>query len=54
VGLLTAGGEWDELVVVLSAVLGGHGGIALGDVLGSAISNVLGSFPLGLWRANRC
>ncbi len=48
VGLLTAGGEWEELVVVLAAVLGGHGGIALGDVLGSTIANVLGSFPLGL------
>ena len=48
VGLLTAGGEWEELVVVLAAVLGGHGDIALGDVLGSTIANVLGSFPLGL------
>lgn len=48
IGLLTAGGEWEELVVVLAAALGGHGGIALGDVLGSAIANVLGSFPLGL------
>jgi len=49
VGLLTAGGEWEELVVVLAAVFGGHGGIALGDILGSAIANVLGSFPLGLF-----
>lgn len=48
VGLLTAGGEWEELVVVLAAVFGGHGGIALGDILGSTIANVLGSFPLGL------
>ena len=48
VGLLTAGGEWEELVVVLAAVFGGHGGIALGDLVGSAIANVLGSFPLGL------
>ncbi len=48
VGLLTAGGEWEELVVVLAAVLGGHGGLALGDVLGATIANVLGSFPLGL------
>lgn len=48
VGLLTAGGEWEELVVVLAAVLGGHGGIALGDIIGSTIANVLGSFPLGL------
>jgi cation:H+ antiporter len=48
VGLLTAGGEWEELVVVLAAVFGGHGGLALGDLVGSAIANVLGSFPLGL------
>lgn len=48
VGLLTAGGEWEELVVVLAAVLGGHGGIALGDVVGSTVANILGSFPLGL------
>ena len=49
VGLLTAGGEWEELVVVLAAVFGGHGGLALGDILGSAIANLLGSFPLGLF-----
>ncbi len=49
VGLLTAGGEWEELVVVLAAVFGGHGGLALGDLLGSTIANVLGSFPLGLF-----
>ncbi|HEU5198300.1 MAG TPA: hypothetical protein VFU32_01615 [Ktedonobacterales bacterium] len=48
VGLLTAGGEWEELVVVLAALFGGHGGLALGDLLGSTIANVLGSFPLGL------
>ena len=49
VGLLTAGGEWEELVVVLAALFGGHGGIALGDIIGSTIANVLGSFPLGLF-----
>ncbi len=48
VGLLTAGGEWEELVVVLVAVVGGHGGLALGDIIGSTIANSLGSFPLGL------
>jgi K+-dependent Na+/Ca+ exchanger-like protein len=48
VGLLTAGGEWEELVVVLAAVIGGHRGIALGDILGSTIANILGSFSLGL------
>ena len=49
VGLLTAGGEWEELVVVLVAVLGGHSGIAIGDIIGSTIANILGSFPLGLF-----
>src|SRR5262252_2530988 len=49
VGLLTAGGEWEELVVVLVAVFGGHGGLALGDILGSTIANILGSVPLGLF-----
>lgn len=49
VGLLTAGAEWEELVVVLTAVIGGHSGIAIGDILGSTIANVLGSFPLGLF-----
>ncbi len=49
IGLLTAGGEWEELVVVLAAVFGGHGGIALGDILGSTIANVLGAFPLALF-----
>ncbi|HEV8193425.1 MAG TPA: hypothetical protein VGP82_18335 [Ktedonobacterales bacterium] len=49
VGLLTAGGEWEELVVVLVAVIGGHAGIALGDIVGSCIANILGSFPLGLF-----
>ncbi len=49
VGLLTAGGEWEELVIVLAAVVGGHPGIALGDIIGSCIANILGSFPLGLF-----
>ena len=49
VGLLTAGGEWEELVVVVAAIMGGHPGIALGDIIGSAIANILGSFPLGLF-----
>src|SRR6185369_13083284 len=49
VGLLTAGGEWEELVVVLVAVTGGHAGIAFGDIVGSCVANILGSFPLGLF-----
>jgi K+-dependent Na+/Ca+ exchanger-like protein len=49
VGLLTAGGEWEELVVALLAVGSGHAALALGDILGSTIANILGSFPLGLF-----
>lgn len=47
VGLLTAGGEWEELLVVLVAVAGGHPGVALGNVVGSCVANLLGAFPLG-------
>lgn len=50
VGLLTAGGEWEELLVVLVALIGGHPGIALGNIVGSCVANLLGSFPLGALR----
>jgi cation:H+ antiporter len=48
VGLLTAGGEWEELVVVLAAVLSGNPGLALGNVVGACLANLIGSLPLGL------
>lgn len=48
VGLLTAGGEWEELVVVVLAVLGGHAGIAVGNVVGACLANLIGSMPLGM------
>lgn len=48
VGLLTAGGEWEELVVVLLAVAGGHTGVAVGNVIGACLANLIGSMPLGL------
>ncbi len=48
VGLLTAGGEWEELLVVLVAAAGGYPGVALGNVVGSCVANLLGSFPLGV------
>lgn len=48
VGLLTAGGEWEELVLVLIAVLGGHPGVAAGNVIGACLANLIGSMPLGL------
>jgi cation:H+ antiporter len=48
VGLLTAGGEWEELVVVVLAVLSGHPGIAVGNVVGACLANLIGSMPLGM------
>ena len=48
VGLLTAGGEWEELVVVVLAVLSGHPGIAVGNVIGACLANLIGSMPLGM------
>src|SRR5262249_52135247 len=48
VGLLTAGGEWEELVVVVLAVVGGHSGIAVGNVVGACLANLIGSMPLGM------
>ncbi|CAD6884501.1 unnamed protein product [Tilletia laevis] len=48
VSLLTAGGEWEELAVVIAAVKQGRSALAIGNVIGSAISNILGAFSLGL------
>jgi cation:H+ antiporter len=48
VGLLTAGGEWEELVVVLLAVVSGHPGVAVGNVIGACLANLIGSMPLGM------
>lgn len=47
VGLLTAGGEWEELAVVGLALLGGHPGLAIGNIIGSCLANLIGSLPLG-------
>jgi cation:H+ antiporter len=47
IGLLTAGMEWEELFVAVVAVATGHVGVALGDLLGSNIANITGSFSLG-------
>lgn len=49
VGLLTAGGEWEELLVILVAIAGGHPGLAVGNVIGSCLANLIGSMPLGLF-----
>lgn len=48
VGLLTAGGEWEELLVVAIAVIGGHQGLAVGNVIGACLANLIGSMPLGM------
>ncbi|KAK5057507.1 hypothetical protein LTR84_011507 [Exophiala bonariae] len=48
VGLLTAGGEWEELAVVIASLAHRRASLALGNVVGSAISNILGAFSLGL------
>lgn len=47
VGLLTAGIEWEELVVVALAAFGGQTDLAVGDVIGSCIANLTASFALG-------
>jgi cation:H+ antiporter len=50
-GMLTAGIEWEELAVVAIAAASGKIGIAVGDVIGSNIANITGSFSLGLLAA---
>ncbi|HET8523271.1 MAG TPA: hypothetical protein VFL82_08560, partial [Thermomicrobiales bacterium] len=47
VGLLTAGGEWEELAVVLLALGSGHPGLAVGNIIGACLANLIGSMPLG-------
>ncbi|KAL8717540.1 MAG: hypothetical protein Q9225_005218 [Loekoesia sp. 1 TL-2023] len=46
--LLTAGAEWEELAVVIAAVAQHQSPLALGNVIGSTISNILAAFSLGL------
>ncbi|OQE22037.1 hypothetical protein PENFLA_c013G09989 [Penicillium flavigenum] len=48
IALLTAGAEYEELAVVVAAILQGRTPLALGNVMGSTISNILGAFSLGL------
>ncbi|KAK2625182.1 hypothetical protein QTJ16_005551 [Diplocarpon rosae] len=52
VALLTAGAEWEELVVVVAAISQQQSPLALGNILGSSISNILGAFSLGLIFSN--
>ncbi|GAD98418.1 hypothetical protein PVAR5_7110 [Paecilomyces variotii No. 5] len=48
IALLTAGAEYEELAVVIAAILQHRSPLALGNVMGSTISNILGAFSLGL------
>ncbi|KAF8532926.1 sodium/calcium transporter [Trichophaea hybrida] len=48
IGLLTAGAEWEELAVVIASVARHRSSLAIGNVVGSTISNILGAFSLGL------
>lgn len=48
IALLTAGAEWEELAVVILSLVQRQPGLALGNVIGSNIANILGAFSLGL------
>ncbi|KAK5399985.1 hypothetical protein LTR06_011351 [Exophiala xenobiotica] len=48
IGLLTAGAEWEELAVVVISIARHRSSLAVGNIVGSAISNILGAFSLGL------
>ncbi|CAD0082803.1 unnamed protein product [Aureobasidium vineae] len=48
IGLLTAGAEWEELAVVVVCILRNRSSLAIGNIIGSGISNILGAFSLGL------
>ncbi|EHK20929.1 uncharacterized protein TRIVIDRAFT_202330 [Trichoderma virens Gv29-8] len=48
IGLLTVGAEWEELAVVIASLAQGRSSLAIGNVIGAAISNILGVFSLGL------
>ncbi|KAF2271507.1 uncharacterized protein EI97DRAFT_497181 [Westerdykella ornata] len=48
IGLLTAGAEWEELAVVIASLARNRASLAIGNIVGSAISNILGAFSLGL------
>ncbi|KAK2922755.1 Sodium/calcium exchanger membrane region [Fusarium oxysporum f. sp. vasinfectum] len=49
IGLITAGGEWEELAVVVASLARGRSSLAIGNIIGAAISNILGAFSLGLF-----
>ncbi|KAK3315214.1 hypothetical protein B0H66DRAFT_642476 [Apodospora peruviana] len=53
VGLLTCGAEWEELVVISVALSQKNSNLALGNLVGSSIANILASFSLGLLFMNK-
>ncbi|KAI5207195.1 hypothetical protein AUEXF2481DRAFT_69224 [Aureobasidium subglaciale EXF-2481] len=53
IALLTAGAEWEELVVVVVCILRHRSSLAVGNIVGSGISNILGAFSLGLVASGR-
>ncbi|KLU90045.1 hypothetical protein MAPG_09011 [Magnaporthiopsis poae ATCC 64411] len=48
IGLVTAGAEWEELAVIVASLARGRSSLAIGNIVGAAISNILGAFSLGL------
>lgn len=52
IALLTVGGEWEELTVIIASVSQSNSKLAIGNVVGSCISNILGAFCLGLIFSN--
>ncbi|KIW47878.1 uncharacterized protein PV06_00534 [Exophiala oligosperma] len=47
-GLLTASAEWEELAVVVVFIARHRSSLAVPNIVGSSISNILGAFSLGL------
>lgn len=48
VAILVAGAEWEELAVVLPSLAQRRPALAVGNIVGSCVANVLGAFALGL------
>lgn len=48
VAILIAGAEWEELAVVLLSLAQKRPALAVGNVIGSSVANILGAFSLGL------
>lgn len=52
IALLTVGGEWEELTVIIASISQSQSKLAIGNVVGSCVSNILGAFCLGLIFSN--